>query len=296
VNFTSPFPHLPAGVRRTRIAYRGEAERHCAPSVQREWLASGRPFEFHHLAPQNADQVQVHLRPGSAGSPCTSAATGTPVVIGCTLHDLRSGYAQPLDQPFDSVSFTFPAETLRLWAERQGIRGFGGLRYEPGQVIADDVIANFALALLPSLAEPAAAVRLFVDYLLNAAGIHLVRTFGSAASRDIRGGLAPWQERRAKAMMAQATDFHLSLGQLASECRLSVSHFVTAFRRTTGETPYQWHLRRRIDRAMVLLTDDLQPLVTIAVECGFADQSHFTRAFSKIVGMSPGAWRKWAKD
>jgi AraC-like DNA-binding protein len=51
----------------------------------------------------------------------------------------------------------------------------------------------------------------------------------------------------------------------------------------------------RIDRARTMLADASSSLADVACATGFADQSHFTRVFSRVVGMSPGAWRRWQK-
>ncbi len=107
------------------------------------------------------------------------------------------------------------------------------------------------------------------------------------------GGLAKWQERRAKELIAARLSDKLSVAEVAEACGLSISHFTRAFRKSTGLTPYQWLTERRIERAQGLLMRDVDlSLSEIAVACGFADQSHFTRVFKAVVGTSPGAFRR----
>lgn len=106
------------------------------------------------------------------------------------------------------------------------------------------------------------------------------------------GGLAKWQERRAKEFIAARLDSKLSISEIAEACGLSVSHFTRAFHQTTGLSPHRWLTERRIERAQALIRDVELPLSEIAVTCGFADQSHFTRVFTGVVGKSPGAWRR----
>jgi AraC-like DNA-binding protein len=86
-------------------------------------------------------------------------------------------------------------------------------------------------------------------------------------------------------------DGNIGLSDLARECGLSVSHFVQAFRRTFGMSPYRWLIERRIDRAKTLLSTGDLPIADIAVQSGFSDEAAFTRAFGRIVGESPGRWR-----
>jgi AraC family transcriptional regulator len=108
-----------------------------------------------------------------------------------------------------------------------------------------------------------------------------------------RGGLAPWQVRRAAEIIKENLDANIRLCDLARECGLSVSHFTRTFRKSFGKSPYRWLLERRIDRAKALLTTSDLPIVDIAIRSGFSDQAAFTRAFERIVGDSPGRWRRW---
>lgn len=104
--------------------------------------------------------------------------------------------------------------------------------------------------------------------------------------------LAPWQLRRVTEFMRANLAETLQLSQLAAISGLSTSHFGRAFKGSTGLPPHRWHLNLRIDQARTMLTEAGASLADVACATGFADQSHFTRVFSKIVGISPGAWRR----
>lgn len=71
--------------------------------------------------------------------------------------------------------------------------------------------------------------------------------------------------------------------------------FSVSLRATTGKTPHQWLIERRIDTAKHLLAHGDWPLARIAAHCGFSSQSHFKQAFAKIVGAPPGGWRRRAR-
>jgi AraC family transcriptional regulator len=75
-----------------------------------------------------------------------------------------------------------------------------------------------------------------------------------------------------------------------------VGHFSHAFRRTLGVAPHNWLIEQRIVLSKEKLRDDRRSLTDVAAECGFSDQSHFTRHFTRIVGVGPGAWRRALKD
>ena len=114
--------------------------------------------------------------------------------------------------------------------------------------------------------------------------------------RPVRGGLAPWQMRRTAQVLNEGLGSKVTLAHLAAECGLSVAHFARAFKQTTGRTPHRWLVEQRVEHAKRLLVTSALPLAEIAAICGFADQSHFTRVFSQLVGSGPGAWRRAGKD
>jgi transcriptional regulator GlxA family with amidase domain len=106
------------------------------------------------------------------------------------------------------------------------------------------------------------------------------------------GSLAPWQERKAKALLVERMADDIAIVDVARECRLSRGHFCKAFKQTTGQSPYAWLTHYRIRTAQSLLRSTQQPLADIALACGFGDQSHLTRMFSRVVGTPPGTWRR----
>jgi len=85
---------------------------------------------------------------------------------------------------------------------------------------------------------------------------------------------------------------NVRLGDLAKECGLSVSHFARSFKATFGVSSHQWLIRQRISLTKELLTKTTLPLSEIAAQSGFGDQAAFTRTFHRIVGASPGHWRR----
>lgn len=87
-------------------------------------------------------------------------------------------------------------------------------------------------------------------------------------------------------------DQELSLDDLARIAELSPFHFSRVFKLTTGETPYHFVCSRRLARAQQLLIESEMGLAELALACGFASQSHFTAAFSKAFGTSPGRYRR----
>jgi AraC family transcriptional regulator len=107
-----------------------------------------------------------------------------------------------------------------------------------------------------------------------------------------RGGLAAWQVRR----LTMYIDAHLGdtvrCEDLARLARLSLSHFIRAFRDSFGYPPHTFLTRRRLERAQGLMLTTDAPLGQIALDCGLADQSHLSRLFKQFVGETPAAWRR----
>ena len=84
---------------------------------------------------------------------------------------------------------------------------------------------------------------------------------------------------------------HLSVDALARACNLSVSALERRFKKHLQKTPHQYITEVRLDHARRLLLDTEKSIGTVALETGFADHSHFTRAFSKHFGQAPSSLR-----
>ncbi len=121
---------------------------------------------------------------------------------------------------------------------------------------------------------------------------HLSYEPGAGVNDAAISGLAPWQERRAREILRANIKRGAALKEVARECGLSVGHFSHAFRRTLGVAPHKWLIEQRVALSKEKLRDGRSSLSDVAAECGFSDQSHLARHFQRIVGVSPGAWRR----
>ena len=106
------------------------------------------------------------------------------------------------------------------------------------------------------------------------------------------GGLAAWQTKRTVAYIEANLESKLAIGELADLVALSKGHFSRAFKQSLGSSPMAYVGLRRIERAKLMMTSTNERLTNIALACGFADQSHLNRHFRRVVGMSPGHWRR----
>src|SRR5271163_2037333 len=108
----------------------------------------------------------------------------------------------------------------------------------------------------------------------------------------LRGGLSHWRIRKTCDFIDANLSSTLRISDLASNANLSHSHFARAFRRSFGESPHAYIVRMRVQRAQTMLLTSVAPLQQIALDCGFSDQSHLSRLFTRLVGQAPGAWRR----
>lgn len=223
-------------------------------------------------------------------------ATRTPAFAAgqTALFDLRRNPVNYTRTPHHSMHFYLPRGALKELAERNGMSFNGELNFRFANGYDDPVIRHLGAALLPALEQGGAMSGLFLDHILHAVAAHVLGRYGDGASTQpppARGGLTPRQLARAQEMMQARLGEDVTLNELAAECDLSVTHFARAFRQSTGSAPYAWLQARRIERAKSLLGTTARSLKEIAIDCGFADQSHFTRTFSRMAGISPGKWR-----
>lgn len=87
-------------------------------------------------------------------------------------------------------------------------------------------------------------------------------------------------------------DKEISIGAMAEIARVSESSFSRNFKTTTGKSPYQYVVERRIDESKRLLRNTKQSIAEISLAVGYSNQAHFSTAFRKMVGVTPGAYRK----
>jgi AraC family transcriptional regulator len=118
------------------------------------------------------------------------------------------------------------------------------------------------------------------------------RTCHSGERRIQRGGFAAWQAHRIEAYVDAKLAAKIEIRHLATLLDISVGHFCHAFKCTFGVPARTWITRRRIEVAQALMLTTSAPLSEIALRCGMSDQSHFTRAFRRVVGDTPYSWRQ----
>jgi AraC family transcriptional regulator len=244
---------------------------------------------------ENAYLFHVQLRPVAVDmwidgkhKPATTITPGNTFFF-----DLNSNPIAEIHSSFDNIRFYISQASLDELTFDQGIRRTKGL-FSSCLSRHDRVMYGLANALLDQVERANERSALFIDHVALAFFAHVVRTYGNAAAPDdtTPGALSPWQLRRVLDFLSAHLSDDPTVAELARECGLSSGYFSRAFRQTTGVTPHQWLIRKRVERARQLLLGNGLELADIALVCGFVDQSHFTRVFAKFEGESPGRWRR----
>lgn len=189
-----------------------------------------------------------------------------------------------------------PTQQFNLLAKQYGfsrspaccLQYLGGLR--------DTLIQQIGEALLAELATETATGHMLAETssLMLAAWLAHRYSDGSFLKAGNERPL-----RLDKARLRRVLDYielhleeEITVSALADLANLSAFHFTRMFTATLGVPPFRYVSRRRLEQAMVMLADGTLPLVEIAHRSGFASQASFNRAFRRVVGMTPGEYRR----
>jgi len=160
--------------------------------------------------------------------------------------------------------------------------------------LRDDQLRHIMLAMHHEQVASFASGPLFGECMgLSFAATLLSKRCATALrANDYRGGLSPSKLRVVKAFVNENLASSLSLADIANLVQMGPCHFARAFKESTGLSPHQYVLRRRIDRAVEMLKDERSSLAGIAYDLGFSSQGHFTAVFRKFTGTQPSSYRE----
>jgi AraC family transcriptional regulator len=155
--------------------------------------------------------------------------------------------------------------------------------------VSDPQIETIISSFLAELRSDGLGGRLFTESLTNLLVIHLLRHHSSIKqpSPTRTMGLGGAALKRVQSYIEDHLAEELSLAELAAQVHLSPYHFARRFKEATGFSPHQYVIRRRIERAKLLLTTTTWPLSHIAHIVGFASESHFALHFKQLTGLTP---------
>lgn len=172
-----------------------------------------------------------------------------------------------------------------------------GAELVPRFAILDPLLEQLAIAITNALRDGAAEDGLYIDTVAQMMAVHLARSH-SSRSRPMRilpaKPLSGWKMRRVIEYIEDNLEGDLSLQAMAAEVDISPLYLARAFKSAVGQSPHQYVLARRIERAKELLRNTDLPVVDVALSSGFSSQSHLSHWFIRQVGVSPAVYRRQA--
>jgi AraC family transcriptional regulator len=195
---------------------------------------------------------------------------------------------EPLHMLYLSLSHTLLARTAEEMANGDPAR----LTLVGRSGFQDPLLAQIGLALWQELEQPAPA-KLYAQTAAQMLAVHLLHHYTSLPGniQEDTQGLVLRQLKHIIDFILAHLNQDLSLETLAQQVGFSSYHFARLFRQATGESPHQFVLRQRIERAKRLLRETDMPLTHVALESGFASQSHLTQAFKRHLNLTPRTYR-----
>lgn len=158
----------------------------------------------------------------------------------------------------------------------------------------DPHLENIGWALKAELESGYANGKLFLDSLAIAVTTRLIRCYSAQAPLTPKqpGSLSGRKLKQVLSFIEDNLSQELSLNEIAANAGLSASHFKQVFRTAVGLPVHQYVIRRRVERARTLLRESDLAISQIALETGFAHQSHLAHHLRRAFGVSPQAMRK----
>lgn len=162
---------------------------------------------------------------------------------------------------------------------------------------AQDLIVQHLLASLAAeIRSHNPAGPAFLQTVVTALIQHALAPTVAGTQRVARGGLSPAQLRRVLDTIDAKLAGRPSLVDLATALNVSTRYFCRAFRASTGCSPHQFILRRRVEQARAMIERGDMALSEIAIAAGFVDHSQMTTTFRKVLSATPSHFRRRKSD
>jgi AraC family transcriptional regulator len=200
-----------------------------------------------------------------------------------------------------SASFGGPLEILVLRFDNVFLRTPSHAPNETGQAILkthfairDLQIQSLMSAVHEEMKQGCPAGFSHIHQMGTVLANYLALRYSTVAPPETRWqtGLPPFGLRLVLDHIHNNLETMLSLVDLAKLVHLSPQHFANLFRESTGLAPHQYVLRERVQKAKSLLAETSLPIVDVSLAVGFANQSHFTEVFHRLVGVTPKRHRQ----
>ena len=155
-------------------------------------------------------------------------------------------------------------------------------------------ITSAAIMLLDALRLGGASSDVMFESLARVFLVKLIQKYGDDHTDEtlFSSSFTAVHYKRVLNFVAANFEKPIQIEDLAHEAGLSTSHFSRLFKSVIGDSPYQFLMRYRVERAEEMMRDPTNTLIGVALACGFSDQPHLTRIFKQYRGVTPKTWRK----
>jgi AraC family transcriptional regulator len=167
-----------------------------------------------------------------------------------------------------------------------------GIQLNHQVIFTDPTILHIAQLLRAEVQSDGLAGSLYVESLRNLLGVHLLRNYSQEVPRKLETvAIDHLQLQQIKDYIEAHLADDLAIAHLAALIPMSQFHFARSFKAAIGAPPHQYITQRRVEQAKVLLAVTQLPIIEIAEQVGFSNQSHFTSQFRKLTGATPKQYR-----
>jgi AraC family transcriptional regulator len=193
------------------------------------------------------------------------------------------------------ISINLEPSILLRTAQEMKLRGQIEVPERHGDV--DPQVAGIASALWAEAQNGYPTGRVFGESMITALSARVLQNYGAhKLASPLENKLSPRTWRMVRDYIEDHLDSDLGLTDLAEVAGLSPFHFARCFKETTGSSPHQYVIARRVERARTLLASSQLGLAQIAAQCGFSDQSHLSRQFKRSFGVTPASLQTQRKN
>ncbi|MEO1048546.1 MAG: AraC family transcriptional regulator [Pseudomonadota bacterium] len=157
----------------------------------------------------------------------------------------------------------------------------------------DPDLSGAAQLLFEALKARSPSSEVMYESLARIFTVKLLERYGERAAPEAEFSKAftPQHYKRVLDFVAENFGHSIVIADLAEAAGLSEAHFSRQFHKTIGDSPHQFLIRYRVERATEMLADPARALSEIAITCGFSDQAHLTRQFKRFTGQTPRQYR-----
>ena len=167
---------------------------------------------------------------------------------------------------------------------------------EPRTELRDPLVSQIVLTIANQIGY-GVVDNILADALSTALAVRIIQRHvdPSAITLAPASGLSRERLQQVREYVEAHLEDRVSLTDLAQVVCLSPYHFSRSFKLALGVSPHRYVTQRRLERAKTLMRRTNQPLAQIALQAGFADQSHLTSVFHRETGLTPGQFRAATK-